>query len=113
MVVTVSPVPLQVTFSGKDIVVANMDSKATLRAAAAEFVRKHDNAHYFPSYEMVVYSHTKLAWRPDRLHVNKGMVGRIVSQFIDAYYQPGADGIDRLAPPLPPDMGTMREPKGA
>jgi hypothetical protein len=101
IVVTVSPVPLQITFSGNDIVVANMDSKATLRAAAAAFVKRHENVHYFPSYEMVVYSHTKLAWRPDRLHVNKGMVGKIVSQFIDSYYQPGAEGTDSLAPPVP------------
>jgi hypothetical protein len=96
LVVTVSPVPLQTTFTAKDVIVANMDSKATLRAAAAEFVSRHDNAHYFPSYEIVMYSGVKAAWKPDRLHVTKGMVAHVVSQFVEAYYDPGPDGVQKL-----------------
>lgn len=90
IVVTVSPVPLSATFTDKDIVVANMDSKSTLRVAAAAFVAETDHAHYFPSYEMVTYSDVGLAWRPDRIHVNPRMVSHIVSTFTNAYYEEGA-----------------------
>lgn len=90
IVVTVSPVPLSSTFTDKDVIVANMDSKATLRAAAAAFVAQTPHAHYFPSYEMVTYSNPKRAWRPDRLHVKGAMVSHIVSKFVDAYYEAGA-----------------------
>ena len=87
---TVSPVPLSATFTDRDIVVANMASKATLRAAAEAFVARTDHAHYFPSYEMVLYSDTERAWRPDRMHVRGAMISHILSAFIRAYYEEGA-----------------------
>ena len=90
IVVTVSPVPLGTTFTGKDIVIANADSKSTLRAAAAAFTDRHADTHYFPSYEMVLHSAPALAWQPDRNHVRKGMVDHIVRTFIDAYYAAGS-----------------------
>jgi hypothetical protein len=90
MVVTVSPVPLSATFTDKDIVVANMDSKSTLRTAAGAFVAQNDHAHYFPSYEMVLYSNPKRAWRPDRMHVRGAMIQHILSTFLGAYYEEGA-----------------------
>lgn len=86
MVVTVSPVPIGRTFSPGDIVIANMTSKTTLRAAAACFCEKVDNANYFPSYEMVMYSPPEKAWRPDRIHVQPEMVSHIVSTFLANYY---------------------------
>ncbi len=97
LVLTVSPVPLQTTFTDQDIVVANMDSKATLRAAVADFAARHDNVHYFPSYEMVLYSSAKAAWAADRAHVNRGMVDQIVAQFVAAYYEPGS--MEKSTPP--------------
>lgn len=92
IVVTVSPVPLSSTFTDKDVVVANMDSKSTLRAAAAAFVSRNERAHYFPSYEMVVYSDPRMAWRPDRIHVNGSMVAHVVSAFVDSFFEEGAFG---------------------
>ncbi len=91
MVVTVSPVPLITTFTGKDVIIANMDSKATLRAAAAVFCRR-DGVHYFPSYEMAAYTPPKLAWRKDKSHVRPQLVSQIVRTFVGAYYEPGALG---------------------
>lgn len=88
LVVTVSPVPLQTTFTDQDIVEANTESKAVLRAAAAAFVRRHANVHYFPSYEMVTYSQQKRAWKPDRAHVRGQMVRDVVSRFMALYYRP-------------------------
>lgn len=88
LVVTVSPVPLQQTFTDRDIVVANAESKGVLRAAAGAFVRRHDDVHYFPSYETVVFSEPRRAWKPDRVHVEGKLVREIVTRFTDLYYLP-------------------------
>ena len=88
--VTVSPVPFRATFMGEDVVQANMTSKSTLRAAAVAFARGHDNVHYFPSYELVLYSNPKRAWRPDRVHVEEPMVRHIMDRFIETVYKEDA-----------------------
>ena len=87
MVVTVSPVPLEATFTGKDIVIANAESKAILRVAAAEFARKFDDVDYFPSYEMVTYSDPRLAFAEDFRHVSPKMVETITGHFVDHYFR--------------------------
>ena len=88
--VTVSPVPFRSTFMEEDAVEANMTSKSTLRAAAIAFAHRHERVHYFPSYEMVVYSDPALAWRPDRVHVEEAMVRHIMDRFIGTVYAEGA-----------------------
>jgi hypothetical protein len=85
--VTVSPVPFQSTFSDQDVIVANMTSKSTLRAAADAFVSRRERCHYFPSYELVMYSDPALAWRPDQVHVQPGMVRHIMDTFIGAVFE--------------------------
>lgn len=87
VVVTVSPVPLSATFTSSDIVAANMRSKSTLCAAANEWASRHEDAHYFPSYEMVVCSGPKQAWKADRLHVRAGMVERVVDAFTRSFLE--------------------------
>jgi hypothetical protein len=87
LIITVSPVPLLSTFTTEDVVIANATSKAILRASAAEFVSRHKDTDYFPSYEMVSYSARELAWRPDQIHVNSDMVSHIVSTFCKTYYE--------------------------
>ena len=103
LVVTVSPVPLQNTFTDQDIVVANAESKAVLRAAAGAFARRHDNVSYFPSYEMVTHSHPDFALRPDRAHVEQKMVDRIMSSFIEVYF----DQAPAVAPESWPDQDVV------
>ena len=85
--VTVSPVPIQSTFSEHDIVVSNAHAKATLRAAAGEFCARHEGAVYFPSYEIAMQSDPALVWRPDRVHINPACVRHIVSVFTTRYLQ--------------------------
>jgi len=84
-VVTVSPVPLNTTFTAQDIISANSYSKCTLRAAAETFCARHGNADYFPSYEMVTSTLPDIAWKDDRMHVNQGMVDAVIGRFIAAY----------------------------
>jgi hypothetical protein len=81
-IVTVSPVPLNTTFTDQDIVSANTYSKCTLRAAAETFSARHANVDYFPSYEMVMSTHPDLAWENDRMHVPHALVQSIVARFM-------------------------------
>lgn len=85
VIVTVSPVPLEATFTGQDVVVANTHSKALLRAAAAEWCARHENLHYFPSFEIVSNSQRSLAWHQDGRHVSDQLVGHIMDVFVGAY----------------------------
>jgi len=50
---TVSPVPLTATASGKHVLQATVYSKSILRAVAGALEGKFDNIDYFPSYEIV------------------------------------------------------------
>ena len=64
ILLTVSPVPLTATASEEHILVASMQSKAILRAAVAEHVRKSKISSYFPSYEIITHNQ-KGDWRFD------------------------------------------------
>lgn len=85
IIVTVSPVPLSETFSGKDVVVANLFSKSALRVTAQLFAARHDNIDYFPSYDMVAMSPRARAYGDDCLHVSDRVVGRIMQMFLKLY----------------------------
>jgi hypothetical protein len=88
IIITVSPVPLDVTFTGQDIIVANSHSKAILLCAARAFAAQHDNVDYFPSYEMVVQSRRESAYRDDMLHVQSQCVSKIIDTFFELYVGP-------------------------
>lgn len=40
----------------------------------------------YACFEMVRYSDPEMAWRLDRLHVSREMVGHIVSSFVGVYF---------------------------
>lgn len=50
---TVSPVPLTATASGKHVLVSTMYSKSTLRSVAGQLSTNQGHIDYFPSYEIV------------------------------------------------------------
>ncbi|MFI4967625.1 MAG: GSCFA domain-containing protein [Gammaproteobacteria bacterium] len=85
IVVTTSPVPLQATFTGNDIVVANTYSKSTLRAVAQDFAAGHDNVQYFPSYEAVMNSDRSAAWDDDLRHVQGPMTNHVMDVFMRSF----------------------------
>lgn len=87
LIVSVSPVPLNKTFSQTDhVVVANSLSKATLRVAAEEFARNHrDSVSYFPSYEVVMYG-TANPWEADMRHVSSDAVSRVMRLFHHMFF---------------------------
>jgi hypothetical protein len=85
IVVTVSPVPLQTTFSKMDVVVANTYSKSLLRTVAQEWAAAHDNVDYFPSYEIVQNSDRAAVWQPDLRHVRAAVAHHITELFLHSY----------------------------
>ena len=88
MLVTVSPVAMNTTFTGGDVLVANSYSKAVQRAAVEAFVRSHDNVDYFPSFESVMLSDRRRAWREDQAHASDEIVRLNVLRMIEAYADP-------------------------
>ncbi len=94
IVVTVSPVALERTFSGQDVIVANMMSKSTLRSAAGAIASSVEGVDYFPSYEAAIVSDPTLVWQPDRRNVTDFIVAQIIGEFTRRY---------GLKPKLTPD----------
>ena len=108
IVVTVSPVPLQATFSGEDVVIANTHSKSLLRAVAQEWATSHENVHYFPSYEIVQNSDRSLTWEEDMRHVKGEVVRHIMSLFLHNYFSGLPVTSSKLCAspnPVPPGIG--------
>lgn len=85
ILITVSPVPLSLTFRPIDVISANTYSKSVQRAAVEAFVAAHDNVDYFPSYETVTLTDRRLAFDADNRHVQTGVVARVVDRFLRAY----------------------------
>jgi hypothetical protein len=92
VLVTTSPIPLHVTFTGQDIRIANSYSKAVLRAACGVIPLLRPEADYFPSYESVMLTGGE-AWHGDRRHVAPGFAGKIMTRMLSLYF----DGIDPAA----------------
>ena len=85
MILTVSPVALNFTFSGRDVIVANSQSKATLVTLAQATAAEHPHIDYFPSYEAVTGSDPLYAWEADRRHTSPRIVEVIVAEFLHRY----------------------------
>jgi hypothetical protein len=91
LLVTVSPVNLWATFrQDLDVISASCNSKSTLRAAADEFVARHDHVFYFPAFEMAtIYQPlsglTHFADGRENYHVNKPTVKFIMRHFFKFY----------------------------
>jgi tetratricopeptide (TPR) repeat protein len=84
IVLTVSPVPLLLTFTKQDVITANLYSKSVLRAAAEEIAAEEKAVDYFPSYESVMHSNHDLAWHDDLRHVTPAMIELNVTELIEA-----------------------------
>lgn len=83
IILTVSPVPIAVTFTGDDCVIANEYSKSTLRVVAEE-LRSNRNVEYFPSYEIVRSMGLK-GLEEDQIHVKSSEVGKVVAYMLETY----------------------------
>ncbi len=82
IIVTVSPVSMLRTFTGKDIVVANNYGKSMLRTVAGALADDFDHVTYWPSYE---YGIAGDHYEEDGRHVDRGAVGRMIDVFLEAH----------------------------
>lgn len=85
ILITVSPVPLRLTFTGQDIAVANTYSKSVLWAARGALARSRELIDYFPSYEAVMLS-SRGVWQKDRRHVSDRFMRKIVADLVERYF---------------------------
>ncbi len=99
IIVTVSPVPMSDTFSGRDVMIANMYSKSTLRSAAEIFSQMYENVDYFPSYDIISMSPRNAVYGSDCLHVSDAVVGLMMQFFLALYLgnEPVATSFSELA----------------
>lgn len=91
--VTVSPIPLQRTFGGDDVIVANMFSKSILRAVAGELCAGRKNVDYFPSFESAILTRGARVWHEDGLHVTPEFVGALVRRLVEHYVEGVSDSL--------------------
>lgn len=82
IVLSLSPIPFLATGRAKThhIVEANTHSKATLRVAADELVRRNEGIYYLPSYELVTEC-IEQPWKADHRHVTEETVVKVVEMF--------------------------------
>lgn len=86
LLLTVSPVPLTATASGRHVLSATCRSKATLRAAAEDFADGFPDVDYFPSYEIVTSPAARSArFQPNLREVRPEAVADVMSVFLRAY----------------------------
>lgn len=84
IVFSVSPVPLQLTFTSNDIFVANTYSKNLLRAAVNEVIDPSNGVHYFPSYEIANNMGSGFFQDRDLRHAKQKNVDMIMKTFLKA-----------------------------
>jgi hypothetical protein len=91
IILALSPVQQWVTFrDDTDVLSASFNSKATLRAAADEFVSRHPDVSYFPAYEMAMLHRPMQGLRffaegRENFHVDPDTGDDIVQEFIRWY----------------------------
>jgi hypothetical protein len=85
IVISVSPVALQMTYTKNDIIPANTYSKSVLRAVAGQVLAEHGDSghvHYMPSYEIAQYCDI---YEEDGRHVTRNAANFIIDGFMGAF----------------------------
>jgi hypothetical protein len=83
IILTVSPVPLVATATGKHVLNATVYSKSVLRVAAEEATRLIPNVRYFPAYEIVTGPQApETFFEPDRRNVSGEAIKVVMSAFL-------------------------------
>lgn len=79
---TVSPVPLTATASGKHVLPATVYSKSTLRAVAGDLADTFDFVDYFPSYEIISSApYRGMFYLPNQREVSLKGVEHVMTHF--------------------------------
>ncbi|MGR3623821.1 GSCFA domain-containing protein, partial [Pseudophaeobacter sp.] len=104
---TVSPVPLTATNSGNHVLVATMESKSILRAAA-RVAKRYAFVDYFPSYEIINAAPYRGTFFESNLRrVNPAGVNVVMNMFFSGLAH-GTGGDAAEVPPERSDRGARR-----
>jgi hypothetical protein len=99
ILLTVSPVPLTATMSGKHVLVATMESKSILRAVAAHVASQFTCVEYFPSYEIINSPAFKgMFFEPNQRNVNPSGVRHVMDSFFSCLAAKYPEASARPAP---------------
>ena len=82
IIFSVSPVPLQLTFTNNDIFEANMYSKSTIRSAVENVIDPDNGIYYFPAYEIAMNLGADFFQDRDKRHPKEEMVDTVVNLFL-------------------------------
>ena len=86
ILMTVSPVPLDATFTEEDVITANSHSKSVLRSTVGEIVAENPNIGYFPSYESIMLTRDWSVFEADLRHVTDEAIGQLVIDLSGSYF---------------------------
>ena len=104
ILLTVSPVPLVATFEDRHVLVSTVESKAILRAAAGEIVRRHAFVDYFPSFEIITATGNDRYFGDDFRTVTEAGVDHVMRIFRRHYLGMGkAATVAPQSPAVPED----------
>lgn len=82
VILTVSPVSIARTYTERDIVVANTETKSLLRTVAGQIEREFDDVVYWPSYEIALREDI---FAEDGRHISPRGVRKVVEAFLEAH----------------------------
>ena len=88
IIFTVSPIPMNYTFTDKDVVVANKYSKSVLRASIEKFI-DNKNIFYFPSFEIVLDCiGWPAAFQKDKRHIELKYFNKYIKPlFLNSFFK--------------------------
>jgi len=85
-ILTVSPVPLTATGSGRHVLQATIYSKAVLRAVAGQLANEFDFIDYFPSFEIIMNPAARSNFYDGNLRsIRRDAVDYVMSVFFDQH----------------------------
>jgi GSCFA family len=85
VILTVSPVPLVATATGRHVLSSTIYSKSVLRVAAETACREFEDVHYFPAYEIVTGPQApEDFFEHDKRNVSRRAVETVMSAFLAA-----------------------------
>jgi len=108
ILITVSPVPLTATASGRHVLVATTYSKSVLRAVAGEIAAADPAVDYFPSYEIIMGAPTRgVFFEPNLRSVVPAGVDLVMKHFFGGLDLSGP--ARHGAPPVRPEAALEAE----
>lgn len=106
IILTVSPVPLAATNTKRHVVEATNYSKSVLRVAAEELRSRHENIHYFASYEIITNARRNDYFSDDLREVSRLGVAHVMRAFFALFSNEPTENLETNMAAAPPEKST-------